>query len=79
LADALNKRGLCNSLNRLRKLFATTLKEHLPTEVIDLLKGRVSQSIFLRYYYKPALMQVKEKTLKAIEPLEKELLAIIKD
>jgi len=55
LADALNKRGLHNPLNVLRKLFATTLREHLPTELIDLLQGRVNESVFLRYYYKPTL------------------------
>ncbi|HIE15057.1 TPA: hypothetical protein EYP70_07280 [Candidatus Bathyarchaeota archaeon] len=78
IAKALRKRGYRNPLNDLRKLYATTLKEHLPTELIDLLQGRVSQSIFLRYYYKPTLTQIKEKTLKAIEPLQKELLAIMK-
>jgi hypothetical protein len=79
IAGTLSERGYKHRLNNLRKLNATILRERLPTEIIDLLHGRVSESVFLRYYYKPVLTQIREKTLKAIEPLQKELLTIMKD
>ena len=76
LASALNKRGFNNPLNKLRKLYSTLLREHLPTEAIDLLQGRVSQSIFVRYYYNPVFKQLREKTINAIKPLQDELLTL---
>jgi hypothetical protein len=74
IAKALKKRCYVPHLNSLRKLYATLLREHLPTEIIDLLQGRVNESIFLRYYYKPTLSQIRERALKAIEGLQNELL-----
>jgi enamine deaminase RidA (YjgF/YER057c/UK114 family) len=62
---------------QLRKYYATTLREHLPTEAIDLLQGRINRSVFLRYYYKPFLKDVRDKTLKGIEPLQNELLELL--
>ena len=79
LATALNVRGFYNPLNSLRKLNATTLREHFPAEIIDLLQGRVSESVFLRYYYKPVLGQIREKTLEALAPLQSGLLTIMEN
>ena len=60
---------------QLRKLYATTLREKGVTkEIIDLLQGRIGQSIFLRHYYKPYLSKVKAKVLKAIEPMTTDLI-----
>ena len=60
---------------QLRKLYATTLREKGVTkEIIDLLQGRIGQSIFLRHYYKPYLRKVKAKVLKAIEPMATDLI-----
>jgi len=66
--------GLPNKTKQLRKYFATKLREELPTEAIDLLQGRINRSVFLRYYYKPFLKDIRIRTLKGIEPLQKELL-----
>ena len=68
---------LKNKTKQLRKLNATLLRDNLPREVIDLLQGRINQSVFLRYYYKPFLKDIRDRTLKGIEPLQKELLEIL--
>jgi intergrase/recombinase len=75
--SALNRNGLAVKTKELRKLYATSLREYIPQELVDLLQGRVSQSVFLRFYYKPLLSDVKEKVLKVITPLQDELLALI--
>jgi len=77
LRDALHKRGLSGEIMGLRKLYATTLRDKgMPQEIVDLLEGRIGQSIFLRHYYKPDLLkETREKVLKAIQPLVDEVLA----
>ena len=51
------------------------LFEHLLFyEVVDLLQGRIGESVFLRYYYEPFLKPIKEKVLTAIQPLADKLL-----
>jgi len=77
LKSALRKKGLPCRLMDLRKLYATRLRDEVPREVIDLLQGRVGQSIFLRHYYKPYLATVREQVFKTIEPLKNELKAIL--
>jgi len=71
LRSAIEKVGLKVRIKDLRKLFATTLRENgISEEVIDLLEGRIPQSIFLRHYYKPDLLRsIREKVLEAIKPL----------
>jgi intergrase/recombinase len=71
LRSAIEKVGLKVRIKDLRKLFATTLRESgISEEVIDLLEGRIPQSIFLRHYYKPNLLRsIREKVLEAIRPL----------
>lgn len=59
--SGLNRNRLAVRTKELRKLYATSLREHIPQELVDLLQGRVSQSVFLRFYYKPLLSDVKEK------------------
>jgi intergrase/recombinase len=78
LRSAIEKVGLKVRIKDLRKLFATTLRESgISEEVIDLLEGRIPQSIFLRHYYKPDLLRsIREKVLEAIRPMiETELTA----
>jgi len=75
LGSLLKRRALPVKTMQLRKLYATRLRENgIPQEIIDLLQGRVEQSIFLRHYYKPYLNEIKEKALKAIQPLISEIL-----
>jgi intergrase/recombinase len=77
LKRAMQRRKLPIKTKELRKLFGTKLREYLPTEFVDLLQGRISKSVFGRFYYKPILRSCREKTLKAIQPLQTELLSII--
>ncbi|MCK5627993.1 hypothetical protein KAI12_00865 [Candidatus Bathyarchaeota archaeon] len=62
---------------QLRKLYATTLRKYLPQEMVDLLQGRISQSIFMRFYYRPLLEDTRNKVIKAIEPLQNQLLELV--
>lgn len=77
LHTKIHRLGLANKTKQLRKYFATKLRESLPTEAIDLLQGRINRSVFLRYYYKPFLKDIRTKTLQGIAPLQKELLKIL--
>jgi len=77
LHTKIHRLGLPNKTKQLRKYFATKLRENLPTEAIDLLQGRINRSLFLRYYYKPFLKDIRDRTLKGIEPLQKELLTTL--
>jgi len=61
----------------LRKLYATRLRNHLPQELIDLLQGRISQTVFMKFYYKPLLLDIQQKTIKALQPMQTELLSQI--
>jgi len=61
-------------MQELRKYYGTTLRETLPSEAIDLLQGRVSTTVFAKYYYKPFLQDMREKTVRKLEPLQWELL-----
>jgi len=76
LDTIINRLRLPNKTKYLRKYYATVLREYLPTEAIDLLQGRINQSVFLRYYYKPFLQDIKAKALRGIEPLQSELLTL---
>lgn len=77
IVSALRRRKIKRRLKELRKLHATTLRSYLPQEIVDLVQGRISKTIFLRFYYKPFLLDIREKTLKAMEPLQHELLEIL--
>jgi len=76
LQTRLKRLGFKNQTKQLRKLYATMLRNHAPHEVIDLLQGRISQSVFLRFYYKPFLKDIRKKTLEAIKPLQEELFTV---
>jgi intergrase/recombinase len=78
IQSSLRRRDLAVRTKELRKLFATSLREQLPQELVDLVQGRVAQSVFLRFYYKPLLSDVREKVLKAMTPLQNELLLLMK-
>jgi intergrase/recombinase len=56
-----------------RKIFASWLrKEGIQPEVIDLLQGRVSQSILIRHYLSPS-QNMKDDVLQALEKLQQQL------
>jgi len=75
LDTRINKLGFSNKTKHLRKLYATYLRNNgIPSEVIDILQRRIRSSFFLRFYYKPFLKDIGEKALRAIKPLQEELL-----
>jgi intergrase/recombinase len=78
LNPKLRKHELECRVKQLRKYNGTMLREHLPTEVIDLLQGRINESIFLRYYYKPLLQDIQQRTIKALQQLQKELIETVR-
>ncbi len=47
------RRKLAFEMRYCRKLFATYMRKHVDTELVDLLQGRTPTSIFARYYNKP--------------------------
>jgi hypothetical protein len=55
-------------------LFATKLRNCLPQELVDLLQGRISQTVFMKFYYKPLLLDVQQKTIKAKLQTQSDLL-----
>lgn len=71
---AITNAGFKIQVKMLRKLNATVLRNQLDREVIDLLQGRIGENIFVKFYYRPALSQIREKTITALEPLENDLL-----
>jgi len=71
----LRKAGYPIRFNQLRKRYATILREAgIPGEAVDLLQGRVSKSLFARFYYKPLLDSLKTRVLQTLHPLEVRLL-----
>jgi len=77
LSNALRRRKMKRRIKELRKLHGTLLRDYIPKEAVDLLQGRISQGIFMKFYYKPFLQQIREKSLIALQPLQKELLSIL--
>ena len=78
IKSALRKRELPQRMIDLRRLYATTLRNAgIPRESIDLMQGRISQNVFMMYYYKPYLIQLKEKVREALKPLETKILKIL--
>jgi hypothetical protein len=74
LDTKIGRLGYNNQTKQLRKIFATKLRNTLPQELVDLLQGRISQSVFMKFYYKPLLLDVQQKTIKAILTMQTELL-----
>jgi len=63
--------------SNLRAHYATILKKDLDRELIDLIQGRIDPSVFVKHYYRPLLIELRDKVLTAIKPLEEELLAFL--
>jgi intergrase/recombinase len=78
LDTKIGRLGFNNQTKQLRRLYATTLRNSLPQELVDLLQGRISQTVFMKFYYHPFLQDTRNKVLAAIHPLEKELIGIVR-
>jgi hypothetical protein len=65
--------GIKCDMHLTRKIFASWLrKEGIQPEIVDLLQGRVSQSILTRHYLAPS-QNMKDDVLKALEKLQQQL------
>ena len=54
----LKRKGLDMNMYYCRKVFATYLRnEGVESEIIDLLQGRISSSVFVRHHYRPDLSE----------------------
>ena len=70
----LKRRNLESNLKYCRKLFATYLRmNHIEPEIIDLLEGRISKSVFLRHYYRPNFKEELQKIRVILTGLAKEI------
>ncbi len=74
LMKRLRKHGLQVRLNELRDYFATFMVHNgLIREEVDILQGRIGQSIFMRHYFSPNIAELRDKVLRAIEDDQRRL------
>ncbi|MGH9955145.1 MAG: integrase, partial [Nitrososphaeraceae archaeon] len=67
---ACKRRGLNMEMSLTRKLFASHLRqEGIQPEVVDMLQGRVSQSVLTRHYLVPQ-SSLKDQVLGSMEKLK---------
>ncbi|MCW4024538.1 MAG: hypothetical protein NWF01_05835 [Candidatus Bathyarchaeota archaeon] len=78
LDTKIGRLGFNNQTKQLRKIFATKLRNCLPQELVDLLQGRISQTVFMKFYYKPLLLDTQQKAVAVLKPMQKQLLRILK-
>jgi len=59
-----------------RRVFATYLRNKgIEPEIIDLLQGRITSSVFVHHYYRPDINEIIVKKIKpALDSLMKELI-----
>jgi intergrase/recombinase len=59
-----------------RKVFATFLRNKgIEPEIIDLLQGRISTSVFVNHYYRPDINEIITKRIRPVlNELKKELI-----
>jgi hypothetical protein len=73
LIKRLQRRNIPCRINQLRDAFGTFLIKHgLVKAEIDLLQGRVGADIFTRHYFSPAIIELRDRTLKALRDMERE-------
>ena len=75
----IGRQGFNTRTKQLRKIYATRLRNDLPQELVDLLQGRISQTVFMKFYYKPLLKDIQQKTIRALQTLQMELLSQIQE
>jgi len=74
LRKHLKKHGMKARLNELRDYYATFMVHHgLIKEEADLLQGRIGKSIFMRHYFSPAIKELRDRVLNAVNEMMKVL------
>jgi len=70
LESWLKRRGMRIRMNELRDHYATFMVHNgLIREEIDILQGRVGKSIFMRHYFSPAIKELRDRTLRAVNEM----------
>jgi Archaeal phage integrase len=74
IRHACNRRGIACNLHLCRKVFASYLRQEggIQPEVIDMLQGRVSQSVLARHYLVPQ-RSLKDEVLQALQKLKQRI------
>ncbi len=66
----LRRQGIPLKMNELRDFYATFMVRHgLIKEEVDLLQGRVGESIFIRHYWSPAMKELQKRVIGALNDL----------
>jgi hypothetical protein len=65
------RRKVAFAMRYCRKLFATFMRRHMDTELVDLLQGRVPTSIFAKYYNRPNYLDELVKVRSYLPELRK--------
>jgi len=73
---ALKRRNIEMNMYYCRKVFATCLRNKgIEPEIIDLLQGRISSSVFVNHYYRPDINEIISKRVRPVlEVLRTELI-----
>jgi hypothetical protein len=71
----LHKRGYETHMGYCRKIFATFMRQKagVESEIIDILQGRTPSSVFARHYFRPSGLDFREKVLRGLEELERDV------
>lgn len=71
ITNRIKRKGLKPRFNDIREYFATCMTRHLSQPEIDFLQGRISGSVFMRNYFKPALLtDLKDRVFKGLKSTE---------
>ena len=71
LYKRLMRSRVMSRVNELRDNFGTFMvRNGLIKEEVDLLQGRIPPSIFIRHYWSPSFMELKNRTLTALDTLK---------
>jgi len=77
ISKRLQRNGFKIKIGLLRSAWATFMQKHLSQAEVDLLQGRVNQTIFMRYYFAPNFIELKQRTLHALEQFAKANLKVL--
>jgi len=72
LKRRMRKHGLNLRLNELRDFFATFMVSHgIIREEADILQGRIGKSLFMKHYFSPAIKDLRDRDLNAVNEMMK--------
>jgi hypothetical protein len=70
ITKKLQRRKIPTRISELRDFYGTFMIRHgLVAQEADLLYGRIPPSIFVRHYFSPAIKELRDRTLKALEEM----------